>query len=190
MRVFVLTTGRSGSTTFARAASHISNFTAAHESRSDRHHARLSYPDDHIEVDNRLGWFLGSLGKLYGDDPLFVHLIRDPGEVAESYSKRFDGAISLMRAFAQDVLQRAAVPVDQETRMAIARLCVATLEDNIAAFLRDKSKVVKASLPDLRPGFDEMWERIGAEGDLTAAHQDLRRRYNRTWSAPTYALDK
>ena len=32
MRVFVLCTGRSGSTTFVRACQHIDNYTASHES--------------------------------------------------------------------------------------------------------------------------------------------------------------
>ena len=55
MNVFVLCTGRCGSTTFACACRHIENYTAAHESRS--HLAgpeRFAYPEDHIEVDNRL----------------------------------------------------------------------------------------------------------------------------------------
>lgn len=179
MRVFVLTTGRAGSTTFARAASHATNFTAAHESRSDHIDGRLDYPDQHVEVDNRLSWFLGSLERHYGDDPLYVHLTRDPEETAESYAERFRGKASLVRAFGQGVIQRTEPPADDATRLAVSRLCIATITDNIEAFLRGKSKVVHASLPDLQPGFDEMWERIGAEGDLDAAHADLKLRHNR-----------
>lgn len=179
MRVFVLCTGRSGSTTFARAAEHITNFTSAHESRSDLIDERLDYPDDHIEIDNRLSWFLGSLEKRYGDEPLYVYLTRDPEETAESYAQRFRGKASLVRAFGQGIVQRTEPPADDETRLAVSRLCIATIIDNIEAFLRGKPKVIRASLPDLRPGFDEMWERIGAEGDLDAAHADLKLRYNR-----------
>ena len=59
-RVFVLCTGRCGSTTFARAAAHATNFTAKHESRTYKLGAqRLAYPDNHIEVDNRLAWWRG-----------------------------------------------------------------------------------------------------------------------------------
>jgi hypothetical protein len=178
MRVFVLTAGRTGSTTFARAAEHITNYTATHESLSDRIDGRLAYPDYHIEVDNRLSWFLGSLERLYGDDPLYVHLTRDPEQTARSYAKRYDGPSSLMRAFGQGIVQRNAPPADEEDRVVLSRLCIDTINDNIEAFLRGRSKVVRAALPDLRPGFDEMWERIAAEGDLGAAHEDLERRHN------------
>lgn len=63
--VFVLCTGRCGSTTlFAQACQHIENYTASHESKifllGDK---RLEYSQNHIEVDNRLSWFLGSLEK-------------------------------------------------------------------------------------------------------------------------------
>ena len=62
MNVFVLTTGRSGSLTFAEACRHITNFSCGHETRVGLIGAeRLAYPDQHIEVDNRLAWFTGRL---------------------------------------------------------------------------------------------------------------------------------
>ena len=43
-------TGRCGSTTFARACTHIANFTTAHESqRAPLGDERLNYPVSHIE---------------------------------------------------------------------------------------------------------------------------------------------
>lgn len=60
MNVFVLTTGRSGSTTFYKACRHISNYTCGHESNwSLIGKERLNYPENHIEVDNHLVWMLG-----------------------------------------------------------------------------------------------------------------------------------
>ena len=93
--VFVLCTGRCGSTTFARACQHLSNFTVGHESRVDLIGPdRLAYPQAHIEVDNRLSWMLGRLGAAFDDDEtLWVHLIRDEEETARSFVKRFGRGI-------------------------------------------------------------------------------------------------
>lgn len=111
MNVFVLSTGRCGSLTFAKACEHITNFTSAHESKSD--YARsaesnaipyqsLTYPGCHIEIDNRLSWFLGGLDKTYGRDTYYVHLMRDRDLVARSYARRWHKGI--MMAFASGIL--------------------------------------------------------------------------------------
>ena len=78
MNVFVLCTGRCGSTTFSKAASHMTNITAGHETRCSLiGNLRLAYPPSHIEVDNRLSWFLGRLDCTYGKNACYVHLQRD-----------------------------------------------------------------------------------------------------------------
>lgn len=97
MRVFILCAGRTGSTTIIRAFGHATNFTAGHESRADRIVARCEYPDQHIEADNRLVWFLGTLERLYGDDPLYVHLTRDRRAVIESHLARWNAAVARSR---------------------------------------------------------------------------------------------
>lgn len=59
MRVFVLNTGRCRSVTFSRACSHLTNYSAGHETLArNLGHARFAFPDQHIETDNRLAWFL------------------------------------------------------------------------------------------------------------------------------------
>ena len=94
MNVFVLNTGRCGSTTFAKACGHISNFTCAHESRAGMlGDARFDYPANHIEADNRLSWLLGRLDEKYGDDAVYVHLLRDENDTARSFTKRYSGGI-------------------------------------------------------------------------------------------------
>jgi len=175
VRVFVLTTGKTGSTTFARACGHITNYTSAHESRCHLTEGRCEFPDGHIEVANRLAWFLGTLDRLYGDDPLYVHLTRPREQVVASMDARWRDGVSLLRAMDSGILQRSP---EQDWRE-LAELTAQTVEDNIGLFLRGKTKVVKASLPDLRPGFDDMWERIGAQGDLRAAHAELEIRHNK-----------
>ena len=85
MNIFVLNTGRCGSTTFIKACQHIQNFTASHESRSVfTGNQRLAYPRNHIEADNRLSWFLGKLDQEYGDNAVYVHLLRDRAATARS----------------------------------------------------------------------------------------------------------
>ena len=62
MNIFILNTGRCGSTTFIKACEHIKNYTCAHESLLTEIGAqRFNYPQDHIEADNRLSWLLGRL---------------------------------------------------------------------------------------------------------------------------------
>jgi hypothetical protein len=82
--IFVLCTGRCGSMTMAEACKHATNYTAAHESPLLRY--GLVYPDNHIEVNNRLTWFMGLLDKLY-PAARYVHLTRDPDAVAISHAK-------------------------------------------------------------------------------------------------------
>ena len=110
MRVFVLGTGRCGTTTFARACAHIENFTSGHESNARFiGESRLEYPTDHIEADNRLSWMLGALGARYdGTEVLYVHLRRDPDEVARSFELRWESGFraSIIRAFAHGIVQR------------------------------------------------------------------------------------
>ena len=89
MNVFVLCTGRSGSTTFYRACRHITNYSAGHElNTSEVGRARLDYPEDHIEVDNRLSWLLGRLDQAYGDRAFYVHLTREEEPTARSFDRR------------------------------------------------------------------------------------------------------
>ena len=86
MNIFVLCTGRSGSVSLYKICRHIKNFTVSHESREC---LDFRYNNNHIEIDNRLCWFLGRLDKYYGDNAVYVHLQRNRNKVAKSFSKRF-----------------------------------------------------------------------------------------------------
>ena len=94
MNIFVLCTGRCGSTTFTRACEHITNFSSSHESLCKFLGVeRFEYPKNHIEVDNRLSWLIGRLDKAYGDEAFYVHLKREDSLVAKSFTKRYGGGI-------------------------------------------------------------------------------------------------
>src|SRR5262245_39334592 len=94
MNVFILNTGRCGSTTIIKACSYITNYTAAHESRTGLVGPdRLDYPPNHIEADNRLSWFLGRLERTYGNDAFYVHLKRQDAATARSFAQRYQYGI-------------------------------------------------------------------------------------------------
>lgn len=163
MRVFALTSGRTGSRTFARAMSHQSVFSVAHDSKvSVLDESRLVFPDWHIEIDTRLAWFLGSLDRIYGDVPVFVHLKRNEDDVIRSFYHRETPPSSIMYAFAHGIVSNR----DRKTSkrlMEASALMVRTVNDNIEAFLESKSKKVEIHLENPTPGLIELWSLLGID---------------------------
>jgi hypothetical protein len=178
MNVFVLCTGRCGSLTFTRACGHMTNLTTAHESRvaliGD---ARLAFPDNHIEVDNRLAWFLGRLDQIYGDRAHYVHLTRDPALTAQSWSRRFHVLGGIMPAYRANILSAASIH-DPISRPEAAADYVRTVTENIALFLKDKSNVMRFRMEEAETAFPAFWTWIGAEGDLQAAMREWSERHD------------
>jgi hypothetical protein len=169
MNVFVLTTGRSGSVTFAEACRHAVNFTTGHETRVGLVGAdRLAYPPDHIEVDDRLAWLLGRLEDAYGDSAFYVHLRRDEYATATSRMRRWNKP--LMRAYRNGILWDVDPGI---SRLDVARDLNLTVERNIDLFLRDKSQTMRIDIETARQSFPEFWKRVGAQGDLEAALEEL-----------------
>lgn len=176
MNVFVLCTGRCGSTTFIKAASHITNFTAAHESRARQlGAARFAYPDRHIEADHYLSWFLGRLDDAYGDDAWYVHLTRDPDVVALSLADKGDWIGSPTLAYRDGLLAATEAPL-----LATCRDQVDTVNSNIRLFLKGKSHVMDFRLEAASDDWPRFWEWIGAEGDAAAAVAEWSVRHNAT----------
>ena len=177
MNVFILSTGRSGSQTFARACAHLTNYTSAHESRSgllgDSH---FDYPDNHIESDNRLAWLLGRLDRRFGDGAFYVYLTRDAAPVAASWAKRAHTGI--MNAYRHAILWHCP---KHATPYEVALDYCDTVEQNIRLFLRDKKNWMPFRLEEGRAQFPEFWRRIGAEGNLEAALAEFDVRHNAAW---------
>jgi hypothetical protein len=174
MNVFVLNSGRCGSTSFIRACSHMANFTSAHESRSLlTGSARLAYPDGHIEADNRLSWLLGRLDRRYGDAAFYVHLQREPQAGIASFVRR--RGFGIMQAYRQGILMGAEPGVSDET---LAADYLHSVEANIRLFLRDKTRQMDFHLERAGEDFVRFWQNIGAEGDLQAALGEWRIRHN------------
>lgn len=176
MNVFILSTGRCGSTTFQKACDHITNFTFGHETRcSLLGDDRLDYPADHIESDNRLAWFLGRLDRRFGKDAHYVHLYRDPDPVARSYAKRY--ARGLLFGYREGITLGLRKDCDHE---ALAADMVDTITANIRLFLRDKPHQMDFRIESGKEDFDKFWDWIGAAGDKAAALGEFDVMHNHT----------
>lgn len=179
--VFVLCTGRCGSMTLARACGHFANWTAAHESLTHATGpARLAFRPQHIEIDNRLSWLLGRLERAWGPEAAYVHLLRDPEAVAQSFSQRANQGI--IRAYRTDILARARTRTPKVPLITFCRDYVDTANANIAAFLQGKPHQMTIHLETIGTDFDAFCDWIGATGDLEAARAELGVRHNATES--------
>jgi len=177
--IFVLNIGRSGSVSFAKACSHITNFTSGHETRSwEIGDGRLLFPPNHIEVDNKLTWMLGSLDKKYGGQAYYVHLIRNRTDVVNSWGRLWNHSFSNVRFFAEGVLSNVPDLISQNEKSAIGEFHYDVANSNIELFLKGKPNAITIRFEDIESGFKQFWLEIGAEGRLDQALAEFAIRYN------------
>lgn len=176
MNVFILNTGRCGSSTFIKACEHITNFSAAHESLSTKlGEKRLAYPDNHIEADNRLSWFLGRLDEKYTNNAFYVHLTRNRSDVINSFNKREN--FGIMKAYKEGILLGGE---KSQSINNIAEDYIETIESNIHLFLKDKSNKMNFNLESANDDFKIFWDFISAEGNLNSALAEWKINYNKS----------
>jgi hypothetical protein len=174
MNIFVLNAGRCGSSSFIRACSHIHNFTVGHESRVHLiGPARLAYPQNHIEADNRLSWLLGRLQQQYGDQARYLHLRRQRAASIASFVRRRD--FGIMQAYREGILLGGS-PGQSDEQLAADYLD--TVEANIQLFLQDKTQQMEFQLEHAEEDFARFWDWIGAEGKLDDALAEWQVRHN------------
>lgn len=179
MRVFILCTGRNGSTAIIRACQHISNYSAAHESLSRKFGSdRFDYPDDHIEADNRLSWHLGQLHSTFGDQAVYIHLHRNKDKVAKSLLKRFYLPTSIMDAYCEGVHMLPPEKMSEAQRLQACYEYIDTVNQNIELFLKDKTQTLRIDLESIEPDFKRMWAMIGAKGNLEEALMEFKTSHN------------
>lgn len=159
--------------TFSKAAGHATNFTSGHETRSHLLGDHFAYPSNHIEVDNRLTWFLGRLHQAF-PDAYYVHLVRDAVATARSFLARYERGI--VSAYAGSILM--GLPADAAP-FDVCRDYVETVRANVELFLRDRPHML-IDIDRPKDDFAGLWHRIGAKGDLAAALAEFDVRYNRT----------
>ena len=175
MNIFVLCTGRCGSVSLYNICKHITNYTTGHESRKN---LDFLYNQNHIEIDNRLCWFLGRLDEKYGDEALYIHLKRDKNQVAKSYSKRFYYKRGISMGYKYNLLrtnQRL-----EKSDMEICRDMIETCESNINLFLKDKTKTLEINLENFKEDISKFWNYIDAAGNLEEALKELEIKHNPT----------
>ena len=166
--VFILCTGRCGSTTFIKACNHATNYSAGHETRTGMiGNDRFSYPASHIEADNRLSWLLGRLDKVYGNTAFYVHLVRDAEATAESFAKRKGG---IMKAYVGTGIL---MGCREQSALVIARDHVDTVNSNIEHFLSNKTNKMKIRLENAKDDFVRFSQLIQMQGDLSSALKEF-----------------
>lgn len=173
-RIFVLCTGRCGSTTFIQACSHATNVTAGHETHSRLvGPQRLVYPDHHIEADNRLSFMLGRLDEIYGQAARYVHLTRNPVATARSLAKRIDRPRSLSLAWHRGILTQSSTQKAEQSMLDL----IENISANIKLFLRDKDWI-PVRLERVQTDFPMFWGWAKLQGSLSAAMQEWKTKYN------------
>ena len=168
MNIFVLCTGRSGSVSLYKICKHIENYTSDHESRKS---LDFSYNENHIEIDNRLCWFLGRLDQTYGDNAIYVHLKRDKNKIAESYSKRFYYKRGISMGYKYNLLRTK--QRSEKNDLEICKDMIETMESNISLFLKDKTKTLEINLETFKEDISKFWNYINAKGNLENALKEL-----------------
>lgn len=179
MNVFILGTGRCGTMTLIKACEKLEEFTAGHETRSRIcDETRLDYPKNHIEADNRLSWMLGSLDKKFGDSALYVHLKRDAEATAKSFNKRWEWRHSAIRMFLEGIHMVPNEKLDETQRLVACRQYVQVINDNVTAFMADKSQTLVIDLENLEDGFQKMCKLLGIKKIPSAAFAELKITHN------------
>jgi len=170
MRVFILCPGRTGSKSLIRACEYFDNFTSGHETRTKMTgEERFNYPDNHIEADNRLSWFLGTLDKKFGKDAFYIHLTRDREQVVESFKQRWSYQGNIIKSFSEGILLHGFNKKNDLEKTQIVRDYCETVTNNIESFLKDKPHKIDMRLETINDDFVRFSSVIGAKGDLSAA---------------------
>jgi len=167
MRVFVTGTGRCGSVTFARAAGHLTNYTAAHETHWGRQlpPPAVDYPDNHVEVAPQLVYFLPDLVRRYPGSR-WVHLIRnDRAACVESMA---DWCRPEMAGFGRQWFNNG-------DAVAGARAFYAATNDLIEALV---PAALRFEIEQPARGWPVFWNWIAGEGNYEAGLREFRTRHN------------
>lgn len=174
MRIFVIGTGRCGTVTFSKACQHITNYTSGHETTT---HGKLGndfdFPDNHIEIDPRLSYFLPLLIQKY-PSALYVHLQRERESCIKSLSKR--GSLTWFSQF-----HLGSKPDDMKK---IAEIYYDNTVDLINTyyyiFRTLKQKFITIELNSITYDYIFFWDVIQAEGNKEKALSELKIKYNKS----------
>lgn len=186
MKIIVLCSGRTGSYTLSKACEHISNFTCSHESQvSIPYGKRFQFPDQHIEIDNRLIWQLGGLESHIGNDARYVYLKRDLAHVKQSFIKRLYQPKSIFYSYCEAVKKSTPENISKQEIDQLAVDFLKTIDDNIRFYLRDKTYQMDFQLENYANDFAKFWNFIDAEGDYDKALNEFSKQHNPSKTSKT-----
>jgi len=162
MRVFIIGTGRCGTTTIWKAAQHITNYTAGHETKPGVIGRYKGYPDNHIESDGHLIWTVPRLVAKY-PDAKFAVLRRDRKDLIDSLARRYymQGILRLFHADKRHKEKQAR----EEAAAWLVDCMYAYAERFLAAQFKCDFRIF--NLEKMKTGdWVRFWDWIGAEGDF------------------------
>lgn len=151
---------------------------------------RLNYPINHIEGDNRLTWFLGQLDEKYGNDAFYVHLMRERSGTVASYARRWGSEVTIVKAFGESILIRKSDQISDIEKLQISSDYYDAANANIRLFLKDKTQKMEMYLATLSKDFEQFWQRIGAEGNLEKALEELSQKHNSSEQPANHAAQR
>lgn len=163
MNVFVVGTGRCGTTTFSKACSHATNMTSCHEGAAGTPYS-LIYSSDHIEIDPPLSFWVPELRRIYPGCK-FVHLVREPRGCVASMVRNDP---EICKWFGRMVYHS-----EETTELQGAIALYRVVNDLIYG-----DDVLRVKLETIREQWQEVWDWMGCEGDFNASLQEWEIRHN------------
>jgi hypothetical protein len=168
VNVFVVGTGRCGTSTFYQAARTIVGFTAGHETTAGTVPS-WQFADQHIEVAAQLVYGIPRLRATY-PDARWVHLVRDREPCVRSLARQ---CWESMAAFAKQWFL-----CDHPADVALAAEQFHDLTNELIEALLPPDATMKIRVEELVEAWPRFCEWIGAEYDEEAAAGILHRKYN------------
>lgn len=171
MNVFVMGTGRCGTTTFAKACNCFKGFTSKHESKVKNND--LVYPNNHIESDPHLFWHLPNLVSKY-PDALYIHIIRERDACIRSLSKR---PSLYSYAYITELSKRKKTDLNK-----IAERFYDFVTGCLCSFFKGNGHLdyMEIDLPPTKDQWREFHEKIGSPNGYKESLKHWNRRYNRS----------
>ena len=179
MKVIVLCSGRTGSTTLYQSCQYINNFTVGHESQAGiLGTERFLFPDQHIEIDNRLIWQLGSLEQHIGDQAFYVHLTRERSAVKQSFINRLYQPKSIFYGYCESIKKSTPEDLKPDEIAYLADDLLDSIDANIRYFLKDKTYQMEFNVENYQQDLDRFWNFINAKGDHDKALAQWSKKHN------------
>jgi len=169
MNIFVVGTGRCSTVTFNKACSHIINYTSSHETNtSGLLGNNFIYPDNHIEIDPRMSYFLPLLKNKYPNS-FWVHLQRERNSCITSLSRRR----SLIKYGCFHL------GTNTDNLKLLSEIYYDNTNELIKKLLADENHI-HLWTHELEDSFDIFYNKINAKGDILECKKELKIKYNKS----------